>query len=261
MRITYFLMLLTVMLPALSYGEQPKPLQNRQSGPAFPVDTIGDYRITTRLESNPVDVRDTIHPSLLKGEIEITYNPAGEKLPHDSIPEITIDSFRVVFDGDNKFEHPALSRPSEPQPPDKSDKIEGIREIISPIAYPRHIEKLLFKYIVIISNNTGRTVRSFEHLLYRVVINKSYLWLTERHISNPFSPSTTISYIVPELSPVLIVIYDVKGQLVDTLINEVQAEGLYERQWEPDTLTAPGVYFYKITVGKATATKKMVLLR
>jgi len=77
---------------------------------------------------------------------------------------------------------------------------------------------------------------------------------------NPFNPITTIAYDVAEAGYVLIQVYNVKGQLVTTLLNEQKDPGAYTLQWNADG-QASGVYFYKMKFGRYTSTKKMILMK
>ncbi|HPH60725.1 MAG TPA: choice-of-anchor J domain-containing protein, partial [Candidatus Syntrophosphaera sp.] len=82
---------------------------------------------------------------------------------------------------------------------------------------------------------------------------------------NPFNPRTTISYSVKEATPVTIGIYNVKGQLVKTLVSEDKAAGNHSIAWDGvDANNQPvssGVYFYKMFAGKYSSTKKMILMK
>ncbi len=82
---------------------------------------------------------------------------------------------------------------------------------------------------------------------------------------NPFNPETTISFSVKETSPVAIEIYNVKGQLVKTLVNEVKASGNHTVVWNGKDNNGrnvtSGVYFYKMNTGKFSSTKKMILMK
>jgi hypothetical protein len=77
---------------------------------------------------------------------------------------------------------------------------------------------------------------------------------------NPFNPSTTISYQLPAQSHVTLKVYNVLGQEVATLVNEVKEPGSYEVMFDAKGL-ASGVYLYRLTAGSLTQTKRMVLLR
>jgi hypothetical protein len=82
---------------------------------------------------------------------------------------------------------------------------------------------------------------------------------------NPFNPTTTISFTLPESSKVTLSIYDVEGRLVKTLLDETVGEGYQERIWDGKDAggnhAGSGVYFYRLTAGAKTLTKKMVLLK
>ncbi|GBD93181.1 hypothetical protein BMS3Abin05_00764 [bacterium BMS3Abin05] len=77
---------------------------------------------------------------------------------------------------------------------------------------------------------------------------------------NPFNPTTTIVYQLPQTAYVTVAIYDVRGRLVETLVNGEKAAGQYSVQWHAEGVPS-GVYFYRIHAGKFTATKKLLLLK
>jgi len=82
---------------------------------------------------------------------------------------------------------------------------------------------------------------------------------------NPFNPETTISYSLKDAQDVKIEIYNVKGQLVRTLINETQAAGDHKVIWtgtdNRNRPVASGLYYYKMTAGKYSSSKKMILMK
>jgi hypothetical protein len=82
---------------------------------------------------------------------------------------------------------------------------------------------------------------------------------------NPFNPSTTIKYSLPDAGTqhaksVQLVVYDMLGKEVATLVNEMQSSGEYEVTFDASSLTS-GTYFYRLTTGSFTETKKMILLK
>jgi hypothetical protein len=92
----------------------------------------------------------------------------------------------------------------------------------------------------------------------------------EQNYPNPFNPSTTIKYAIPpspskgeglrEGFAVSLKVFNLLGQEITTLVNETQRPGYYEVIW--DAIGQPsGVYFYKLTAGHFSETKKMILLR
>jgi hypothetical protein len=82
---------------------------------------------------------------------------------------------------------------------------------------------------------------------------------------NPFNPSTTMGYYLPEKCQVRLEIYDISGRSITSLVDRQQEKGSYAVEWngkdEQGGLVASGVYFYKLTAGKETISRKMVLLR
>ena len=76
---------------------------------------------------------------------------------------------------------------------------------------------------------------------------------------NPFNPSTVISFTIPVDDFVELGVYNVKGQLVKTLLNRRMRAGYHELTFDAGNLAA-GIYFYKIDTGKYSASKQMILL-
>ena len=77
---------------------------------------------------------------------------------------------------------------------------------------------------------------------------------------NPFNPTTKINYEIPKRSFVTLKVYDVLGKEVATLVNQDMSAGSYEINFDASELTS-GIYFYRISAGSFTETKKMILLR
>lgn len=77
---------------------------------------------------------------------------------------------------------------------------------------------------------------------------------------NPFNPTTSIKFNVAKLGYVKIVIYDVTGREVQTIVNESLKPGTYETSFDGSSLNS-GVYFYKIIAEEFSETKKMLLIK
>ena len=77
---------------------------------------------------------------------------------------------------------------------------------------------------------------------------------------NPFNPSTKISFSLAKESHVVLNVYNVLGQRVAALINQNMKAGEHEYNFNASNLSS-GVYFYKITTGNFTQTRKMLLLK
>lgn len=77
---------------------------------------------------------------------------------------------------------------------------------------------------------------------------------------NPFNPTTTISFTIPEAGNVNVDVFNVAGQKVDTLVNDFMDAGSHSVVWDGSNRSS-GVYFYTVTSGEFTKTMKMTLLR
>ncbi len=67
----------------------------------------------------------------------------------------------------------------------------------------------------------------------------------------------------PDSSKVTLILYSVNGTLVDTLVNGLKPQGEHEFFFQGPMLSSlsAGIYFYRLTVGDTTTTKKIVLLK
>jgi hypothetical protein len=78
---------------------------------------------------------------------------------------------------------------------------------------------------------------------------------------NPFNPSTVINYKVAKEGLVELKAYDVLGNEIQTLVKEYKGAGEYSVIFNAGHNLAGGVYFYRLTVGNYTETKKMLFLK
>jgi hypothetical protein len=93
-----------------------------------------------------------------------------------------------------------------------------------------------------------------------VVIEMPIQYALGQNYPNPFNPSTKIKYSVPQNGLVSIVVYDLTGQEVATLLNEVKEPGNYELDFAAAGLSS-GVYFYKMISNNFSEVKKMSILK
>lgn len=77
---------------------------------------------------------------------------------------------------------------------------------------------------------------------------------------NPFNPSTSIQFDLPRTGFTTLRVYNLLGQEVATLVNEMKSAGSYKVQWNAQNMTT-GMYFYKLISGDVTQVKKMVLMK
>ncbi len=82
---------------------------------------------------------------------------------------------------------------------------------------------------------------------------------------NPFNPSTTISYYIPNARHVELAIFDISGRLVDRLVSQTMVAGEHSVVWHGTdargSRVASGVYFYRMTAGEIVDTKRMILIK
>jgi hypothetical protein len=120
---------------------------------------------------------------------------------------------------------------------------------------------------IYLADNSGNKMESGRELPGKIytgikggseLIPKEYLII--QNYPNPFNPSTTINYEVPQSEHIQIQIYDIRGRIIETLVNQEQSSGKYGIQWDASAVPS-GLYFCKINAGKFEQTIKMMLVR
>lgn len=82
----------------------------------------------------------------------------------------------------------------------------------------------------------------------------------KQNFPNPFNPNTIIKYSVPEEGKITLEVFDINGQKVSTLVDEMKKSGNYEFDLNAGSLSS-GVYFYKLTGRDFSSTRKMILIK
>ncbi|MCD4650303.1 MAG: CotH kinase family protein, partial [Candidatus Cloacimonetes bacterium] len=77
---------------------------------------------------------------------------------------------------------------------------------------------------------------------------------------NPFNPKTTIPYQLAQESNVKLSVYNIKGQLVTTLVDQRQKKGFHSVIWTADKVSS-GIYFIRLSIGDFTSVRKCLLLK
>ena len=85
-------------------------------------------------------------------------------------------------------------------------------------------------------------------------------FFVDQNFPNPFNPSTTIVYGLPREEQVSVRIYNLLGQQVTTLFEGKQGAGVYELQFDANTLPS-GVYVYRVRAGSSDVVKRMLLMK
>jgi M6 family metalloprotease-like protein len=93
----------------------------------------------------------------------------------------------------------------------------------------------------------------------------SHITRLEGNYPNPFNPSTTISFSLAQTESVNLSIFNVRGQLIKTLVNDTFEAGRYSAVWDGEdsakNRVSSGIYFYRLETGSGVETKKMLLMK
>lgn len=93
-----------------------------------------------------------------------------------------------------------------------------------------------------------------------IEISQPNVFYLGQNYPNPFNPSTNIKYSIPVDGNVTLKMYDILGEEVSTLVNEYQQAGTFDVVFDGSNLSS-GVYYYQLTSGELTSTKKMMLTK
>jgi len=106
--------------------------------------------------------------------------------------------------------------------------------------------------VLIISSKGDATVKPIAFVPSSYGLSQNY--------PNPFNPQTAIRYALAKDAQVTLVVYNIAGQKIKTLLNEEQQAGYHECVWDGKDV-ASGIYFYRLQAGDFVQTRKMVLLK
>jgi len=118
-----------------------------------------------------------------------------------------------------------------------------------------------YRYRVAVLDESGE-----QFLFETEPVNIPLLHLAlHQNYPNPFNPATNIMYYLPTSGRINLNVYDVSGRLIVRLADDIQDQGHHSVEWngldERGNAMSSGTYFYRLTVGKETFSRKMVLLR
>ena len=108
----------------------------------------------------------------------------------------------------------------------------------------------LFLLIPILLIDLSNSTKALGNVSYELTLN----------YPNPFNPTTKIRIALPTSSFAKLVVYDMLGRELETILNEHLNAGTYEADWSADKFSS-GVYFYQLSAGDFTETKKMILIK
>lgn len=113
------------------------------------------------------------------------------------------------------------------------------------------------------SSNRPTLVVTFTPLVTAVEDEKGKLpteYNLAQNFPNPFNPVTTVAYQLPQSGKVSLIVYDLLGAEVATLVNSVQTAGIHSVKWNAINV-ASGIYFYRLEAGNFTQTRKLVVIK
>jgi len=142
------------------------------------------------------------------------------------------------------------------------------------MAYGNDGEELTFK---VYQEDTDTELKVLDHLIFEIdgivgndiepILLKTLTTPEEYSLSqnypNPFNPVTTIGFTIPAVEThrnVSLQVYNIQGQLVETLINTQMEAGYHSVTWNADNV-ASGIYIVKLTMDNFSSTKKMLLMK
>jgi hypothetical protein len=117
------------------------------------------------------------------------------------------------------------------------------------------------------AEKSDRTLISYEGLLLGIKDDENYRnFQLKQNYPNPFNPSTKIEYSVPKIettAPIQLKVYDILGNDVATLVDEVQSHGEYSVIFTTEALKSisNGIYYYKLQLGDMSVVKKMIIVK
>jgi hypothetical protein len=102
---------------------------------------------------------------------------------------------------------------------------------------------------------------SFEYSpVVEVTVENPLEYTLRQNYPNPFNPSTNLSFVIGQSAFVTLKVYDVLGNLVETLLNETRPAGKYTVNFNAKGMSS-GIYYYTLKAGSFTSTRKMILMK
>jgi len=128
---------------------------------------------------------------------------------------------------------------------------------ISEIAYNSN-------YVFVILENTGFVYRRPRSEIIigitSISSNVPDKYSLSQNYPNPFNPTTNINFNVPKSGLVKMIVYDINGREISTLVNQEMTPGSYKVDFDGSSLSS-GIYYYTLTSGDFVETKKMMLVK
>ncbi len=128
--------------------------------------------------------------------------------------------------------------------------VEGFIAADAPILPPPQMSNVATVTLDVSGVGTGAEVAADVPLSFTL----------EQNYPNPFNPTTTIAYALPVASEVLLIVYDVLGRAVATLVDARQPAGRHEAAFDASQLPS-GIYVYRLQAGAFSTARRLVVLK
>ena len=173
------------------------------------------------------------------------------------IRECDIPEARCLFMEGVEFERKAIYALQESHCPPALELTLIARALIFKAAYLCHSERILAASVPEFGDASLEQPPEID--------TASSKGLLKQNSPNPFNAQTTIYYVLPSDSKVSLTVYNIRGQKVNTLVDEFQFAGEKQINWdgsnESGDKVASGVYFYRIQTDQLTEVRRMVFLK
>ena len=195
---------------------------------------------------------DNLAPHAPEGLTLVYIAPSSTELSWDVCPDEDFQYFCVYRETDPAFKPSSENRVCVTTETCWTDYIE-------------EVWKYTYKLTAVDINGNESHYDSAKTVTEAEIPEAPKAFALHQNVPNPFNPATTIRFDLPRAAYVRLNIYDVSGRLIRTLMDAKMEPGIKEIAWDGKDSkgqeTTSGVYFYRLTAGSFTATKKMVLLK
>jgi hypothetical protein len=128
-----------------------------------------------------------------------------------------------------------------------------------------HDIKMEFEEVVLAASCTENIPVEIEPINLKTDTFVPDIWSLSQNYPNPFNSETSIGYHVPQAERVKVIVFNTLGQMIRTLVDGRQQPGTYRVRWDgSDNSGRPvpsGIYFYQLTAGDFSQTKRMILMK
>jgi hypothetical protein len=222
----------SITLDAATIDAMAQWNQNQYDDPAWPVPLQTNILLTKYIYG---DYDPTTLPGLVNGKPSdaITGEAAGTQVGIRTFTDLT----------ENFYQTANLST---------IDRLPIGSLIWNDAAIKAYNSKIEFQIVI----NSYKTIESVKALNTGIPATYSL----SQNYPNPFNPTTNIKYSITKESQVTLKVFDILGREVESLVNQKQAAGSYEVNFNASKLSS-GIYIYRIIAGDFVQSMKMILIK